>query len=82
MPPPAKLFTRPWKLIEHAESFEVADAAGRALAFVYFEDEAGRATSLKRMGKDPARRLATQIERLPELLEEVKRLRMARDEPA
>jgi hypothetical protein len=82
MQPPRKLFSGPWKLVEHAESFEVADAGDHGLAFVYFEDEAGRAGSLKRMGKDPARRLATQIKRLPELLEEVKRLRVERDEPA
>jgi hypothetical protein len=37
---------------------------------------------MKRMSKDEARRLAAQIVRLPELLEEVRKLRAARDEPA
>jgi hypothetical protein len=76
---PSKLFQLPFGLVEHAESFEIQDAAGQALAFVYFEDEQGRAGSLKRMGKDPAKRLASQIQRLPELLEELKRLRAARE---
>ena len=58
------------------------DAGEQPLAFVYFEDEAGRARSMKRMSKDEARRLAAQVVRLPELLEEVRKLRAARDEPA
>jgi hypothetical protein len=82
MQPPLKLFARPWRLVENAESFGIEDAGGRGLAFVYFEDEPIRASALKRLGKDGARRLAAQIERLPELLEEVRKLRAARDEPA
>jgi hypothetical protein len=82
MQPSPKLFARPWRLAENAESFGIEDAGGRPLAFVYFEDESVRATTLKRMSKDDARRLATQIERLPELLQEVRKLRAARHEPA
>jgi hypothetical protein len=56
MQPPRKLFSGPWCLVEHEESFEVADAGGEALAFVYFENEPGRRASMKRMSKEDARR--------------------------
>jgi len=82
MQAPRKLFARPWRVVENPESFCIMDAGEQPLAFVYFEDEAGRARSMKRMSKHDARRMATQILRLPELLEEVRKLRAARDEPA
>jgi hypothetical protein len=52
------------------------------LAYVYFEDEEARWAVMKRLTREDARRLATQIARLPELLDELRRLRVARDEPA
>jgi hypothetical protein len=33
-------FPPPWSIVEHPECFAITDAAGQALAFVYFEDEA------------------------------------------
>jgi hypothetical protein len=59
---------RPWKVIEHDESYEVQDAVGLPLAFVYFENEATRQSSMRRLSKDEARRVAAQIARLPTLL--------------
>ena len=44
------------------------DAAGRILAYVYFEDEPTRRNFSKRLSKDDARRMAQQILRLPELV--------------
>jgi hypothetical protein len=61
-------FGKPWKLVEHDESFEVKDAAGRHLAFVYFEDEPTRRRMTRRLSKDDARRMAQQIIRLPQLV--------------
>ena len=81
MQAPRKLFARPWRLVENPESFGIIDAGGQPLAFVYFEDEAVRARSMKRMTKDEARRLAAQIVRLPDLLQELKLHRAARNEP-
>jgi hypothetical protein len=69
MQPSHKLFARPWRLVENAE-----DAGGGGLALVYFEDEPIRASTLKRLGKDDARQPAARIARLPELLQEARKL--------
>jgi hypothetical protein len=57
---------RPWKVIEHDESYEVQDATGLPLASVCFENETIRQSSPRR--KDEARRVAAQAARLPTLL--------------
>jgi len=61
-------FAKPWKIEEQGESFQIRDAAGRILAYVYFEDEPTRRNFSKRLSKDDARRMAQQILRLPELV--------------
>jgi hypothetical protein len=70
MPPrdPVRPFSKPWQLIEHPESFEIADSAQRTLAYVYFADDPTRANFMRRLSKDDARRMAQQILRLPELV--------------
>ena len=57
--------TAPWRIEEHGESFVVKDANGQHLAYLYFEDEPGRRRQTKRISKDMARRLASQICKLP-----------------
>jgi hypothetical protein len=37
-----RTFAKPWQLIEHAEGFEIQDAIGQHLAYVYFDDNPGR----------------------------------------
>ena len=49
-------------------SFIVRDANNFAVAYVYFESEAGRRAASHLMTKDEARRIAANIAKLPELV--------------
>jgi hypothetical protein len=46
----------------------VSDANGQKLAYVYFEEEPDRRTAAKLLTRDEARRIATNIAKLPELV--------------
>jgi len=46
----------------------VIDSAEQELAYVYFEEEAGRRSAAKLLTKDEARRIAANIAKLPELV--------------
>ena len=61
-------FPPPWSVEETHACFTVRDADGQALAYVYFEDEAGRRAAAKLLTHDEARRIATNIAKLPYLL--------------
>jgi hypothetical protein len=60
----------PWRVDEREESFIVRDANDLPLAYLYFEDDFKRnwATLEGKLTKDEARRVATAIARLPDLL--------------
>jgi hypothetical protein len=58
-------FPPPWTIDEQPESFIVMDANGRALAYVYFEDEPQRQMSMKRLSRDEAFLVAVNIAKLP-----------------
>ncbi len=44
----------PWIYVEHVESVEILDAAGRSLSFTYFDDDEGRAKIRKRFSREMA----------------------------
>lgn len=62
-------FPPPWTVDETHACFTVRDANGQALAYIYFEDEAGRRASAKLLTQDEARRIATNVAKLPYLLQ-------------
>ena len=65
----APRFPRPWSLEELNDAcFVVIDSAGQKLAYVYFEEEPGRRSAAESLTKDEARRIASNIAKLPDLL--------------
>jgi len=66
---PERRFPPPWSVEETHACFTVRDADGQALAYIYFEDEAGRRAAAKLLTHDEARRIATNIAKLPYLLQ-------------
>ena len=62
-------FPPPWSVEEKSAHFAICDSNGQALAFVYFENESGRRSAPNLLSKDEARRRATQMARVPELLQ-------------
>jgi hypothetical protein len=46
----------------------VRDHNGQQLAYVYFEDESGRRSAAKLLTRDEARRIALNMEKLPQFL--------------
>jgi hypothetical protein len=66
---PERLFPPPWKAEEYRGiSYIVRDANNFPVAYVYFETEPGRRAAAHLMTKDEARKIATGIAKLPELL--------------
>ena len=56
-----------WSIDEQTESFIVKDATGLLVAYVYFEDEPQRQTSMKRLSRDEAFLIAVNIAKLPSM---------------
>jgi hypothetical protein len=69
MPDEVRRFPPPWDIEEFDRScFIVRDNSGKALAYVYFEQEPGRRTAGNLLTRDEARRIAANIAKLPGLL--------------
>ena len=64
----ARRFPPPWSVEDIDAAFVVKDSAGQKLAYVYYENEQGRRSAAKLLSQDEARRIASNIAKLPELL--------------
>ena len=60
-----RLFPPPWTADETDACFIVHDHNGQALAYVYFEEEPGRRAAANLLTRDEARRIASNIAKLP-----------------
>lgn len=67
--PSHKRYPSPWRIEEDTESYIVVDDNGQRLAFVYFEDEPVRQSTMKRIGKGDANQLARAISRIPRMIQ-------------
>jgi hypothetical protein len=61
----SRRFPAPWSIEEGSPCFIVRDHDKQALAYVYFEDEAGRRSSAKLLTRDEAFLIAVNIAQLP-----------------
>jgi hypothetical protein len=66
---PSRRFPPPWSVEEQDECFTVRDATWQRLAHIYFEDEPGPRSAMKRLTRDEARRIAVNFAKLPELVQ-------------
>src|SRR5262245_42217458 len=65
---PPRRFPSPWTAEVTPNCFVVRDANGQQIAYVYYGCESGRRSAAKLLSKDEARRIASNIAKLPELL--------------
>jgi CheY-like chemotaxis protein len=62
-------FLLPWSVEDIGDAFVVRDGIRQKLAYVYYEEEPGRRRAAKLLTKDEARRIAANVAKLTELLQ-------------
>jgi hypothetical protein len=70
--PTFRRFPAPWIVVELQECFQIEDANGFALSYVYFAADPQRRSETGRMSKNEARRIAINMAAVPELREAVR----------
>jgi hypothetical protein len=65
---PDRRLPSPWSIEDTGAAFVVKDGGGQKLAYVYYEEEAGRRSTAKMLTRDEARRIAANVAKLPGLL--------------
>ncbi|WP_457108806.1 hypothetical protein [Methylobacterium sp. P5_C11] len=63
----ARNFPPPWQAVELEDAFQIVDANGFPVAYIYFADATHQRTGSDRMSRAEARRMAVRIAALPEL---------------
>jgi hypothetical protein len=64
----SRRFPAPWSARELQQAFRIEDATGQAVAYVYFRRDENEARQAHVLTHDEARRIASNIAKLPELL--------------
>jgi hypothetical protein len=68
MPSSARRFPPPWSAELQPNYYVVRDADGQQIAYIYYSNDPDRRAAAKLLTKDEARRIASNIAKLPGLL--------------
>ena len=66
--PVSRRFLAPWSAEVQPNYYVVRDADGQQLAYIYYSNDPARRSAAKSLTKDEARRTASNIAKLPNLL--------------
>jgi hypothetical protein len=66
--PARPCFRSPWQVEDLTGCFVVKAESGQELAYIYYEDDATRRAITRVLSREEARRLATSITKLPDVL--------------
>jgi hypothetical protein len=64
----ARRFPKPWKVCNSDGAYWVEDANGNQFGFTYFRDDLAGTIGRAYLSRDEARRMASNIAKLPDLL--------------